>query len=81
MLMSTNLHLFQLSAGFNIVSIVSFPHDNFLFSSDEEGEDSSALLYLPIAPDIEEPEDGYVPEPDSGSSPKRDQVRNFIPEI
>merc|ERR1712141_615757 len=42
-------------------------------SSDEEGEDSSALLYLPIAPDIEEPEDGYVPEPDSGSSPKRDQ--------
>merc|ERR1712032_1564206 len=42
-------------------------------SSDEEGEDSSALLYLPIAPDIEEPEDGFIPEPDSGSSPKRDQ--------
>merc|ERR1712130_372698 len=35
--------------------------------------DSSALLYLPIAPDIEEPEDGFIPEPDSGSSPKRDQ--------
>merc|ERR550525_2252684 len=44
-----------------------------LCSSDEEGEDSSALLYLPIAPDIEEPEDGFIPEPDSGGSPKRDQ--------
>jgi COMPASS component SWD1 len=54
-------------------------------SSDEEGEDSAALLYLPIgeavhcaevqppppAPDIEEPEDGFVSEPDTGSSPKR----------
>jgi len=27
-------------------------------SSDEEGEDNAALLYLPIAPEIEDPEDG-----------------------
>ena len=31
-------------------------------SSDEEDEDRNALLYLPIAPEIEEPEDGYIPD-------------------
>lgn len=30
-------------------------------SSDEEEEDKSALLYLPIAPEIEDPEDNWVP--------------------
>merc|ERR1712112_486289 len=30
-------------------------------SSDEEDEDSTALLYLPIAPEIEDPEDCFVP--------------------
>jgi len=37
-------------------------------SSDEEGEDSSALLYLPIAPDVEEPEE-VIPDQDIGDSP------------
>lgn len=27
--------------------------------SDEEDEDEDALLYLPVAPDIEEPEEGW----------------------
>ena len=30
-------------------------------SSDEEEEDKNALLYLPIAPEIEDPEDNWVP--------------------
>jgi COMPASS component SWD1 len=30
-------------------------------SSDEEGEDKNAVLYLPIAPEIEDPEDNWVP--------------------
>jgi len=30
-------------------------------SSDEEEEDKGAVLYLPIAPEIEEPEDNFVP--------------------
>lgn len=47
-------------------------------SSDEEGEDSAALLYLPIAPDIEEPEDGFVPEADTGS-PRRTPEQKDAP--
>ena len=74
MLMLTSLHPFPLSAGRNKFSCLVWYSHLFFLSSDEEGEDSSALLYLPIAPDIEEPEDGFIPEPDSGSSPKRDQV-------
>ena len=39
-------------------------------SSDEEDEDSDALLYLPIAPEIEEPEDHWVPGVDGpGNAP------------
>lgn len=36
-----------------------------LFFSDEDGEDPGALLYLPISPDIDEPEEGWgqPPEP------------------
>ena len=34
-------------------------------SSDEEEEDKKALLYLPIAPEIEDPEDNWVPGIDS----------------
>lgn len=30
-------------------------------SSDEEDEDKNTLLYLPIAPEIEDPEDNWVP--------------------
>ena len=29
------------------------------FVSDEEEEDADALLYLPVAPDIDEPEEGW----------------------
>lgn len=36
-------------------------------SSDEEEEDPNTLLYLAIAPEIEEPEDHYVPGIDSGN--------------
>ena len=32
----------------------------FIFDfSDEEEEDTDALLYLPVAPDIDEPEEGW----------------------
>merc|ERR1719219_160872 len=37
-------------------------------SSDEEDEDRTALLYLPIAPEIEEPEDGYIPDQEESPS-------------
>ena len=45
-------------------------------SSDEEEEDKSALLYLPIAPEIEDPEDNWVPgvdptPPHSDDSPHK----------
>jgi len=42
-----------------------------LCSSDEETEDGAALLYLPIAPEVEEPEDGYIPNPESEETNKR----------
>merc|ERR1712110_631191 len=35
---------------------------------DEEEEDESALLYLPIAPEIEDPEDNWVPGIDPSPS-------------
>ena len=39
---------------------VYFYSDIFgLSSSDEEEEDTDALLYLPVAPDIDEPEEGW----------------------
>ena len=34
-------------------------------SSDEEEEDKGAVLYLPIAPEIEDPEENFVPGIDS----------------
>merc|ERR1711997_157424 len=37
-------------------------------SSDEEEEDKNALLYLPIAPEIEDPEDNWVPGIDPSPS-------------
>merc|ERR1711936_1470725 len=37
-------------------------------SSNEEEEDKNALLYLPIAPEIEDPEDNWVPGVDSAPS-------------
>ena len=40
-------------------------------SSDEDEEDKSALLYLPIAPEIEDPEENWVPGVDP--SPTKDE--------
>lgn len=37
-------------------------------SSDEEDEDPNSLLYLPIAPDVEEPEDHFVPGIDNANA-------------
>merc|ERR1712098_856894 len=33
-----------------------------------DNEDNKALLFLPIAPEVEEPEDGYIPEQDESPS-------------
>jgi len=52
----------------DVSSKVSIPA---LCSSDEETEDSTAVLYLPIAPEVEEPEDGYIPNPEDGEGNKR----------
>ena len=41
-------------------------------SSDEDEEDKSALLYLPIAPEIEDPEENWVPGVDP--SPTKDEL-------
>lgn len=35
------------------------------YSSDEEKDDEDILLYLPIAPEVEEPEDGWNPAPEA----------------
>ncbi|XP_052803337.1 retinoblastoma-binding protein 5 homolog [Mya arenaria] len=42
-------------------------------SSDEEDDDGDALLYLPVAPEIEEPEEGWSlqPDPQEESQSKR----------
>ena len=36
-------------------------------SSDEEEEDKEAVLYLPIAPEIEDPEENFVPGIDTAT--------------
>lgn len=48
---------------------------NFFFlHSDEELEDSKALLYLPIAPEVEDPEENpYGPPPDAVQSSLTDE--------
>ena len=48
-------------------------------SSDEEEEDKSALLYLPIAPEIEDPEDNWVPgvDPTPTHSDDSPHKRNY----
>lgn len=45
-------------------------------SSDEEGEDPRALLYLPISPEIDEPEEGWgqPPEPVVEEQPQKRQA-------
>ena len=49
-------------------------------SSDEEDEDKQALLFLPIAPEVEEPEDGYIPEQDESPSKRVvDEKENASP--
>lgn len=57
------------------------------YSSDEEKDDEDILLYLPIAPEVEEPEDGWNPsaelEDGTTSGTKRsshqDQKENSSP--
>lgn len=45
-----------------------------MFYSDEELEDSKALLYLPIAPEVEDPEENpYGPPPDAVQSSLTDE--------
>ena len=49
-------------------------------SSDEETEDNNALLFLPIAPEVEDPEDGYNVDPDESPSKRvADEKENTIP--
>ncbi|KAK8755860.1 hypothetical protein V5799_001438, partial [Amblyomma americanum] len=63
-------------------------------SSDEEGEDPRALLYLPISPEIDEPEEGWgqPPEPSTeehgtkrpssqGDSPKKKKPKTYDIEL
>jgi len=49
-------------------------------SSDEEEEDATALLYLPIAPDVDEAEDGSSQDHDESPGKRNsDQKENAIP--
>ena len=49
--------------------MASIDHNKLIcFYSDEEGEDDDALLFLPVAPEIEESEEGWV----------GDQVRDLV---
>ncbi|XP_074652358.1 retinoblastoma-binding protein 5-like isoform X2 [Tubulanus polymorphus] len=48
------------------VDVVDVEPINAFVSSDEENEDDHALLFLPVAPDIDEPEEGWaLPEQQS----------------
>lgn len=46
--------------------------------SDEEESDTSALLYLPIAPEIEDPEEGWGPPPEMVEIFKRLNYSKFL---
>ena len=49
-------------------------------SSDEEDEDKNALLFLPIAPEVEEPEDGFIPDQDESPNKRNiDEKENTTP--
>ena len=49
-------------------------------SSDEEDEDKNALLFLPIAPEVEDPEDGFIPDPDESPNKRSfDEKENASP--
>lgn len=50
-----------------IVDVVTVEPIAAFCSSDEDGEDAHALLYLPISPDIDEPEEGWSQAPDMPS--------------
>ena len=43
----------------NMIKYQNFIRSVFFYFSDEEEEDTDALLYLPVAPDIDEPEEGW----------------------
>nr|CAG4638405.1 EOG090X04Y3 [Cyclestheria hislopi] len=71
------------------VDVTSIEPINAYYSSDEEKDDEDVLLYLPIAPEVEDPEDGWNPGVDglddsnnSGtkrSNPGQDQKENNSP--
>ena len=49
-------------------------------SSDEEGEDQKALLFLPIAPEVEEPEEGFIPDQEESPSKRVvEEKENSLP--
>ena len=58
-----------------ILKTPSFKRNHtFLFFFDEELKDSKALLYLPIAPEVEDPEENpYGPPPDAVQSSLTDE--------
>ena len=52
----------------------------YVTSSDEEDEDKNALLFLPIAPEVEEPEDGFTPDQDESPNKRNiDEKENASP--
>ena len=46
------------------VDVTSVQPISAYYSSDEEKNDEEILLYLPIAPEVEDPEDGWNPSAD-----------------
>jgi len=49
-------------------------------SSDEEDEDATALLYLPIAPEVDDPEDSFIPDQEESSGKRvAEQKENASP--
>lgn len=67
------------------VDVVTVEKITAFCSSDEEGEDERALVYLPISPEIDDPEEGWgapvdqVPEEQSGKRLGSDQKENASP--
>ena len=51
------MHIWRISKRTMLRTLLSW--DDMICLSDEEEEDTDALLYLPVAPDIDEPEEGW----------------------
>lgn len=50
-------------------------------SSDEEGEDENALQFLPMAPEVEDPEDSWTDNPDPPSALVGSDSRDYEEDI